>query len=147
MRSSNAITLGALAVAASTLLAVGISRNRGGNPADPAYNPAGFVASEVSRLATTGRPQVVEIFHYQCRDCQKMAPLVKDLEKQYGDRIDFVYLFADDKANAEAKRVLGFRSLPHFVFLSADGGKVTEMEGIISYDRMANGAELLASRR
>jgi hypothetical protein len=27
-------------------------------------NPAGFVASDVTRLATTGRPQLVEVFHY-----------------------------------------------------------------------------------
>ena len=27
-------------------------------------NPAGFLASDVSRLATTGRPQLVEVFHY-----------------------------------------------------------------------------------
>jgi hypothetical protein len=27
-------------------------------------NPAGFVASDVARLAATGRPQLVELFHY-----------------------------------------------------------------------------------
>ena len=27
-------------------------------------NPAAFVASDVALLATTGRPQLVEVFHY-----------------------------------------------------------------------------------
>lgn len=27
-------------------------------------NPGGFVASDVARLAATGRPQLVEVFHY-----------------------------------------------------------------------------------
>lgn len=27
-------------------------------------NPAGFVASDVVQLAATGRPQLVEVFHY-----------------------------------------------------------------------------------
>lgn len=27
-------------------------------------NPGGYVASDVALLATTGRPQVVEVFHY-----------------------------------------------------------------------------------
>lgn len=30
----------------------------------PAQNPGGFVASDVALLAATGRPQLVEIFHY-----------------------------------------------------------------------------------
>lgn len=30
----------------------------------PAHNPGGFVASDVARLASTGKPQLVEIFHY-----------------------------------------------------------------------------------
>jgi hypothetical protein len=29
-----------------------------------ATNPANFVASDVARLAATGRPQLVEVFHY-----------------------------------------------------------------------------------
>jgi hypothetical protein len=35
------------------------------NPAPPAaHNPGGYVASDVGLLAATGRPQVVEVFHY-----------------------------------------------------------------------------------
>ena len=30
----------------------------------PAPNPGGFVASDVALLAATGRPQLVEVFHY-----------------------------------------------------------------------------------
>lgn len=30
----------------------------------PDHNPAGLVASDVALLAATGRPQLVEIFHY-----------------------------------------------------------------------------------
>jgi hypothetical protein len=30
----------------------------------PANNPGHFVPSDVARLATTGRPQLVELFHY-----------------------------------------------------------------------------------
>jgi hypothetical protein len=30
----------------------------------PAKNPGHFVPSDVAQLATTGRPQLVEVFHY-----------------------------------------------------------------------------------
>jgi hypothetical protein len=33
-------------------------------PPDSIPNPAHFVAGDVARLASTGRPQLVEVFHY-----------------------------------------------------------------------------------
>jgi hypothetical protein len=56
--------LGTLLVAIVAVIAI-----RGHDPRPalrpaPALNPGGFVASDVARLSTTGRPQLVEIFHY-----------------------------------------------------------------------------------
>jgi hypothetical protein len=58
-----AALLGVLLVA---LVAVVLQRRDARPPLRPApaLNPGGFVASDVARLATTGRPQLVEIFHY-----------------------------------------------------------------------------------
>ncbi len=56
--------LAAILVVAGTLA---LWRGSSG-PSKPApakvHNPGGYVASDVALLAATGRPQVVEVFHY-----------------------------------------------------------------------------------
>ena len=63
-----------------------------------------------------------------------MAPVVHGLEKQYTDRIDFLYLNVADTRNDSAKRALGFGSTPHFFFLRADGSTVSAMQGVVPAD-------------
>lgn len=61
-----------LLTAAAAILALGflafvvVQRRQPSSPLRPApaHNPGGFVASDVALLATTDRPQLVEIFHY-----------------------------------------------------------------------------------
>jgi hypothetical protein len=59
--ASSAILLAALA--AVVALAI-VGRRTAVVPGTDLPNPAQFVASDVARLASTGRPQLVEVFHY-----------------------------------------------------------------------------------
>lgn len=60
------LVAGAAVLALAFLALVVVQRQRPASPLAPApaHNPGGFVASDVARLAATGRPQFVEIFHY-----------------------------------------------------------------------------------
>jgi hypothetical protein len=60
-----------------------------------------------------------------------MAPIVHGLERQYGERVDFVYLDVAVPKNADAKVRLGFRATPHFILLTADGRRLGEWQGVI----------------
>ena len=57
------LVLSALSLAA---LVFAVLRGQGDSPLAPApeNNPGHFVPSDVARLAATGRPQMVELFHY-----------------------------------------------------------------------------------
>jgi hypothetical protein len=70
-----------------------------------------------------------------------MAPIVHGLEKQYGDRLDFLYLDIEDRATSDAKTRLGFRATPHFFLLSRDGAVLGEWQGV--QDRSVLEAALL----
>lgn len=59
-----------------------------------------------------------------------MAPIVHGLEKQYGGRVDFLYLDIEDAATAEARTRLGFRATPHFFLLSSQGAVIGEWQGV-----------------
>ena len=63
-----------------------------------------------------------------------MAPVVHGLEKQYEGKIDFLYLNIAEARNDSAKRAFGFRSTPHFFFVSAVGAVQDSMQGVVPAD-------------
>jgi thioredoxin-related protein len=63
-----------------------------------------------------------------------MAPVVHGLEREYRDRIDFLYLHVAKPRNEDAKRRFGFTSTPHFFFLRANGTPVHVMQGVVPGD-------------
>lgn len=63
-----------------------------------------------------------------------MAPVVHGLEKEYEGRVDFLYLNVAEARNDSAERALGFRSTPHFFFMSANGSTVDAAQGVMPAD-------------
>jgi thioredoxin-like negative regulator of GroEL len=59
-----------------------------------------------------------------------MAPIVHGLERQYSDRVDFLYLDTEDAATRDARSRLGFKATPHFFLLSPDGAVLGEWQGV-----------------
>lgn len=88
-------------------------------PSEPAGES--FRADDVSHIAATGRPQLVEFFAFWCSTCARVRPIVHALEAEYWGEVDFVYLDIDDPDNREAMSEYGFTSQPYFVLLDEDG--------------------------
>lgn len=61
--------------------------------------------------------------------CQAMAPVVHGLEKQYGDKIQFIYLDVDDPANQALAQTLGRRGQPEFYLLDGSGQVIERWAG------------------
>ena len=53
-----------------------------------------------------------------------MIPMVHGLQKRYTDKIDFIYLNADDEATAAARDKYEFVGTPQFVLLDPSGRQV-----------------------
>ena len=61
-----------------------------------------------------------------------MAPVVHGLESEYYGKVNFAFLDADDPANEEFKRALGYRSQPHFFLLDENGEIIQQWVGSVS---------------
>ena len=60
-----------------------------------------------------------------------MLPIVHGLEKQYGDRVNFIYLDIDDPATDELKKTLKYRYQPHYILLDGEGNPRKTWNGLV----------------
>lgn len=61
--------------------------------------------------------------------CQAMGPVVHGLEREYEDRVGFVYLDVDDPANQALADRLRARGQPRFYLLNGSGEVVEAWSG------------------
>ncbi len=106
-----------LALAAVVLLAV---YYEGGMPKRP-------VATSVPPAASKALVTFVELGSVNCIPCRAMQPVMRDLEKKFGDQIRIVfYDILEDEAPA---RIYGVRVMPTQVFLDQNGREFHRHEG------------------
>jgi thioredoxin 1 len=94
--------------------------NNGGTSKKAAENPS---PSSSSKAKVT----FIELGSVDCIPCKAMRPVMRDLEKKFGDqiRIEFHDVLQDE---ASAKKY-GIRVMPTQVFLDQDGGEFHRHEG------------------
>ena len=82
--------------------------------------------------ATTGRTPLVtfvELGSVRCIPCRQMQPVMKSIEKKYGDQIRVIFHDVWQPDQAEQAKVYGIRLIPTQVFLDANGKEFSRHEG------------------
>lgn len=90
--------------------------------------------NEVSLV--NGRPTFVEFFAFWCPICQALAPVVHELEAEYFNKIDFIYLDIDNRQTDSFKRTLGYRFQPHLFLLDGQGNITQQWVGYASQEEL-----------
>jgi len=80
----------------------------------------------------SGRPQVVVFFAFWCGNSRAMYPILKRLEAEYFQQINFIYLDIDDPANTAIKNQLGYRLQPEFYLVDANGNVLKHWLGLVN---------------
>ncbi|MDF5732335.1 MAG: thioredoxin family protein [Rhizonema sp. PD38] len=93
---------------------------------------------------TNDKPSLMEFYANWCTVCQKMAPDMAELEKQYGDRINFVMLNVDNTKWLPEMLKYRVDGIPHFIFLSNKGDILVQAIGDLPRTIMAGNLEALA---
>ncbi len=77
-----------------------------------------FETSKEWKYAGT-KPAILDFYADWCGPCRMLSPVLEDLQKQYGDKLQ-VYKINTDKEK-ELAATFGIRSLPTVVFIPVDG--------------------------
>ena len=74
------------------------------------------------------KPVIVDFYATWCGPCKRVAPVLEELQKEYGDDIQ-IYKVDTDKSPA-VSAAFGIRSIPSFLFIPAKG-KPTMAKGAL----------------
>jgi thiol-disulfide isomerase/thioredoxin len=90
-------------------------------PAEPVPVDGDYRFDPASRVASTGRPQLIEFFTTWCPNCQELKPYIHQMEADYWGRVDFVYIDREARENKAVVDQFLIVYQPVFILLSADG--------------------------
>lgn len=88
------------------------------------------------------KPVLLEFTSTSCTYCDQLKPIVQELHKQYGDRIEFI--IANTDQNQEAQSMAYFykiRGVPTIVIHGRDGKISTTFIGFTAKEKLANALE------
>ena len=75
-----------------------------------------------SEVLKSDKPVIIDFWAEWCAPCKQIAPVVKDLADEYGDRVKIAKMDID--SNPSTPGQYGIRSIP--TFLSFKDGKVVD---------------------
>jgi thiol-disulfide isomerase/thioredoxin len=106
-----------------------------------AQNPewAHMVATDpVSFKMDSGKYQLVEKMAFWCAECRDLNPILKSLENEWGDKINFIYLDVDDPLNAvNLDKLSRLRVVPEVVLLDGSGNVIKDWIGPPTKEELA----------
>jgi thiol-disulfide isomerase/thioredoxin len=81
----------------------------------------------VDRARASGKPTLVEFGATGCVPCDMMQPILENIRKKYGDRINVVFVHVGEDQFLGAR--FGIRSIPVQVFYDEDGNEAFRHSG------------------
>ena len=88
--------------------------------------------AESHLLNNNDRLIVLDFYATWCAPCKEMAPIIADLEREYGDKVDFYKIDVDKNVVDDA---LGVQAMPTYLFIK-NSKNLEQFEGAVSKSKM-----------
>ncbi|PWH18307.1 MAG: hypothetical protein DDG59_06560 [Anaerolineae bacterium] len=87
-------------------------------------------------VLASGKIQLVEFFAFWCPTCKSLAPVLRNLEHRYSERIQFIYLDIDDPRTNPYKQALGYLYQPHLFLIDGEGKIIQQWVGYVTEEEL-----------
>ena len=88
-------------------------------------------------IAKTGRPQFLDAYGTWCPACQANEPTIYALQRQFKDRVDFIYLNVDNPEFVEAASPYTLTGVTQYVLIDAEGKIIQKWFGSVTEELVA----------
>jgi thioredoxin-like negative regulator of GroEL len=88
-------------------------------------------SAPLSVIGRNGLPTVVDVWAPWCDQCLRSAYTLQQLERDYGDHVNFVLVNGDLRSNWAVIEALHVDAIPHVALIAADGTVETTLIGPI----------------
>ena len=78
----------------------------------------------------------IELGSVKCTPCKMMEPIMKEIEKEYGDQVKVVFHDVRTREGKPYARKYGIRVIPTQVFLDREGNEYFRHEGFFAKDEL-----------
>jgi len=111
----------------------------GKKPADAAQAPAAPDQFELPEL--DGRPVFLNFYSEDCKICAIIKPDLEKLEAEFGDRIQFAHIDADDPRAEALVEFFDVAALPALFWVTENGEPFDAQTGMINAQALRNAFE------
>jgi thiol-disulfide isomerase/thioredoxin len=89
-------------------------------------------SAPLTSIGNNGKPTVIDFWAPWCSNCKVAAPTLQAVEKQYGDKVNFIMVNGDDGNNWPLIQLFGVDAIPHLALVSTEGDVETALIGPMS---------------
>lgn len=86
-------------------------------------------SAPLTAIGNNGKPTVIDFWAPWCSSCKVAAPTLQSVEQEYGDKVNFIMVNADDGKNWQYIQLFGVDAIPHLALLSGEGDVETALIG------------------
>jgi len=92
----------------------------------------------IADIAKTGHPQFLDAYATWCPYCQQNEPIIYDLNQQFRDRVDFIYLNVDGEGVLDAAAPYTITGVTQYVLIDSEGKIIQKWFGTLREDEVSD---------
>lgn len=91
-----------------------------------------YQSPPLSIVGSNQKPTVVDFWAPWCENCKYFAPTMAQIHSEYGNKVNFIMVNADEPGSWNIIEEFGVDAIPHMAFIDEKGSVETALIGVVS---------------